>query len=325
MKDYTFPFLILLLTSYFFGIWVFLPLAAIVSLLFYFEKKSISFFLIFLLALPSILFMPAGFLGILALIFLAEKDNFYRVAYFLGSLFLVFILFPIINLLLYTTPKAFLDPALLHAIGISFLAATVATLIALLFSLPLGYVLARRNFWAKGLVESVIDIPIVIPHTVAGILMLLVFGSTGLWGKPLEEWGIRFYYALPGIIVAMLFVSAPFLINQVREGIAKIDERYEYTAMSLGASRWRVFFEIILPQIKGNIMSGAVNTWARAVSEFGAVIMIAFYPMIAPTYIYYLYTNYGLHAALPATAFLLLLTLAIFLGIRFAGRRMHNA
>jgi len=253
-----------------------------------------------------------------------EKDNFYRVFYTLASLFVVFIIFPILNLLLYASPDALYDSSLLNAILVSFVAATSATLISIVFSLPLGYILARKDFWGKGFIESVIDLPIVIPHTVAGIILLLVFGSSGIWGAPLEEIGIRFYYAMPGIIVAMLFVSAPFLINQVREGVAKVDERYEYTAMSLGAGRFRAFWDVVLPQIKGNVLSGAVNTWARAVSEFGAVMMIAFYPMIAPTYIYFLYTNFGLKAALPATAFLLLLTLAIFTVMRYISRRMGN-
>ncbi len=325
MKSMAFPLLILLLISYFFGACVYIAISILITLYMLYLHRKALYAGIALLSLPSLLFPPLGLGSIVLLLIIEEKDNFYRIAYLLGSLFLVFIVFPILYLMLYASPQVLEDYALLHAIWVSFIAATLATLIAVVFSLPLGYVLARREFAGKSMVESVIDMPIVIPHTVAGILMLLVFGTSGIWGAPLEEWGLRFYYALPGIVVAMLFVSAPFLINQVREGIAKIDERYEYTAMSLGATRLRVFLDIILPQIRGNILSGAINTWARAVSEFGAVIMIAFYPMIAPTYIYYLYTNFGLKAALPATAFLLLLTLLIFFVARFVSRRLKNA
>ena len=325
MKEETFPFLIIFLTAYFFGFWVFIFTSLLLTIYLLWKKRKWIYMGIFILSLLYWIFPILGVASIVLLLVLLEKDNFYRISYFLGSLFLIFIIFPILNLLLHASPDVLKDLSLLHAIGVSFLAATVATLIATVFSLPLGYVLARKDFPGKDIVESIIDMPIVIPHTVAGILMLLVFGSTGIWGEPLEALGIRFYYALPGIIVAMLFVSAPFMINQVREGISKVDERYEYTAMTLGAGRWRVFTDIILPQIVGNIISGAINTWARAVSEFGAVIMIAFYPMIAPTYIYYLYTNFGLKTALPATAFLLLITLAIFFGVRFIGRRFKNA
>jgi len=319
-----FPFLIVLLTAMFLGPYVFILLSILLfSLLFWDSRKKEL--LIFLVLSPLVFLHPLlALLPIISLLLVEERDNFYRVFYILASLFVVFIVFPIINLLLYASPEALHDSSLLNAILVSFVSATSATLIAIVFSLPLGYILARKDFWGKGVVESVIDLPIVIPHTVAGIILLLVFGSSGIWGAPLEEIGIRFYYAMPGIIVAMLFVSAPFLINQVREGVAKVDERYEYTAMSLGAGRFRAFWDVVLPQIKGNILSGAVNTWARAVSEFGAVMMIAFYPMIAPTYIYFLYTNFGLKAALPATAFLLLLTLIIFIVMRYISGRMRN-
>ncbi len=323
MRD-AFPFLILLLIAFFFGPYVFVPITILIFFIIFFQWRERKLIMVPLLSLLAFIHPLLALVSIIVLLLLLEKDNFNRVFYTLGSLFVVFIVFPILNLLLYTSPDAIYDASLLNAIIVSFVAATSATLIALIFALPLGYILARRNFAGKGLVESIIDLPIVIPHTVAGIVLLLVFGSNGIWGAPLEEIGIRFYYALPGIIVAMLFVSAPFFINQVREGVAKVDERYEYTAMSLGAGRFRTFWDIIIPQIKGNILSGAVNTWARAVSEFGAVMMIAFYPMIAPTYIYFLYTNYGLQAALPATAFLLLLTLLIFILMRYFSRRVGN-
>jgi molybdate/tungstate transport system permease protein len=204
-------------------------------------------------------------------------------------------------------------------------AATSATLIGIFLALPLSYILARREFPGKGFVEGAVDLPIVIPHTVAGIVLLLVFGSSGIIGAPLEDIGIRFYYALPGIILAMLFVSVPFMINQLREGIEKVDERYELVAMSLGASRTRAFLTVTLPLIKRNILAGSINSWARAMSEFGAVIMIAFYPMIAPTYIYFLFTNYGLNAALPATSFILLVTLLIFIVLRAIFGRYRDA
>ncbi len=324
MKNPTFPSLILLLTAMFLGPYVFTASSIVIFLILFLQSRDKRLLIFPFLASLSFLHPLLSLIPIFLLLILMEEDNFHRLFYALGAAFLVFIVFPILNLLLYVSPEAIHDSALWNAIVVSFVAATSATLIALIFALPLGYVLARRDFAGKGLVESIIDLPIVIPHTVAGIILLLVFGSSGIWGAPLEEIGLRFYYAMPGIIVAMLFVSAPFLINQVKEGVSKVDERYEYTAMSLGASRFRAFWDVVVPQIKGNIMSGAVNTWARAISEFGAVMMIAFYPMIAPTYIYFLYTNFGLHAALPATALLLLITLGIFTLMRYISGRFRN-
>ncbi len=324
MKKDPLLFLVILLTSSFFGAYVFLFISFAIFLFLIIRERKKEYIFFILLSLLSFIHPSLAIISILWLLLVMEKDNFYRLFYALGTLFLVFIIFPILSLLLYFSPEVIFDSSLLNAIMVSITAATIATVISLIFALPLGYLLARRDFPGKDFLEGIIDVPIVIPHTVAGIVLLLVFGPSGVWGAPLEEIGIRFYYALPGIIVAMLFVSTPFLINQVKEGVKKVDERYEYTAMSLGAGRFRVFWEIVLPQIKGNIMSGAVNTWARGISEFGAVMMIAFYPMIAPTYIYYLYTNFGLKEALPATAFLLLITLSIFTFMRFVSRRMEN-
>ncbi|ADD09211.1 ABC transporter permease [Candidatus Aciduliprofundum boonei] len=325
MRSYVFPALIILLTAVFFGSYAFVTVSIAIFVLIFLKDRNKKYLIFLFLAFMAFIHPLLGIVPIIYLLLIMERDNFYRIAYILGSLFLVFIIFPILNLLLYFSPQSIYDKSLINAITVSFVAATSSTVIGLIFALPIGYVLARRNFIGKSIVESIIDLPIVVPHTVAGIILLLVFGTSGIWGAPLEEIGIRFYYAMPGIIVAMLFVSAPFLINQVREGIKKIDERYEYTAMSLGAGRFRTFMEIILPQIKGNILTGSVNSWARAISEFGAVMMIAFYPMVAPTYIYFLYTNYGLKAALPATAFLLLITLVVFIFLKIIAERMKNA
>jgi len=325
LKNQLFPLLIILLISIFFGSYIFVATSIAVFIVVFLKDKNKKYWIFLILAFIGLINSLLGIIAVIYLLLVMEQDNFYRIAYILSSLFIVFIIFPILNLLLYFSPHSIYDKSLVNAIIVSFVAATLSTLIALIFALPIGYVLARKSFVGKSVIESVIDLPIVIPHTVAGIILLLVFGTSGIWGAPLEEIGIRFYYAMPGIIVAMLFVSAPFLINQVKEGIKKIDERYEYTAMSLGAGRFRAFMDIILPQIKGNILTGSVNSWARAISEFGAVMMIAFYPMVAPTYIYFLYTNYGLKAALPATAFLLVITLAVFILMKIIAERMKNA
>ncbi len=297
---------------------------AIASALVFLDSKDRRVFLSIAIASLSLLFLPLGLLAILPLLLFSREEPFMQFVALIAAIALGFILFPIIYLFLEAPPWE-APSGMYDALITSIVAATLATLLGLLFSLPLGYLLARRDFPGKSLVESIVDVPIVIPHTVAGIILLLVFGTSGILGAPLEQIGLRFYYALPGIVIAMLFVSIPFLINQVKEGVAKVDERYELVAMSLGASRTRAFFSVVLPQIRGNVVSGSINAWARAMSEFGAVIMIAFYPMIAPTYIYFLFANYGLKAALPATSFLLAVTLAIFVVLRIISGRMKNA
>jgi molybdate/tungstate transport system permease protein len=211
--------------------------------------------------------------------------------------------------------KAAENRSVMGAIFLSLYAGFLATLLSLFLGVPAGYILARFDFSGKRLVESIIDVPVVVPHTVAGIALLTVFGSRGLIGGPLEPY-IQFRDTLPGIVVAMLFVSLPYLANSAREGFKSVDPRLENAARSLGAPLWKVFFFITLPLSARHLLIGSVMTWARAISEFGAVVIIAYYPMIGPTLIYDRFIPYGLSASRPIAVLLILVTLSIFLIIR---------
>lgn len=211
--------------------------------------------------------------------------------------------------------KAAGNSSVMGAISLSLYAGFLATLLALLLGAPTGYILARFDFPGKRLVESIIDVPVVVPHTVAGIALLTVFGSRGLIGGPLEAY-VQFRDALPGIVVAMLFVSMPYLTNSAREGFKSVDPKLENAARSLGAPLWKAFFFVTLPLSARHLLIGAVMTWARAISEFGAVVIIAYYPMIGPTLIYDRYLSYGLSESRPIAVLLILITLSIFLVIR---------
>jgi len=232
-----------------------------------------------------------------------------------------FIIAPIMNLFVNANiAESFQDSTLIKAIFTGLVASFIATVIAIFLALPISYVLARHRFPGKEIIEAIIDLPVIIPHIVAGIMLLLIYGPSGSIGKPLENAGIIFYYALPGTVIAMLFVSFPIVASGIREGIRKVDFRQELVAMSLGASRTKAIFTITIPQIKRVILSTSLLAWARGMSEFGAIIIIAYYPMVASTYIYYLYTQYGLSRALPATALLLIITLSVFIVVRLLGR-----
>jgi molybdate/tungstate transport system permease protein len=200
-------------------------------------------------------------------------------------------------------------------------AAFYATVISIIFGVPLAYFLARKTFIGKKLVESIIDLPIVVPHVVAGIALLTVFGSKGLIGAPLDALGVRIADSMSGIVLAMLFVSAPFMINSAKSGFESVDPRLENVAMSLGASRTKAIMTVTIPLSSRNIFTGAVMTWARAISEFGAVVIIAYYPMAASTYIYSTYLSYGLDQSLPVAALLLLICIIIFITLRTISAR----
>lgn len=207
------------------------------------------------------------------------------------------------------------NKSVIGSILLSLYAGFLATLLAFLLGVPTGYILARFDFPGKRLVESIIDVPVVVPHTVAGIAILTVFGSRGLIGGPFNGY-IQFRDAIPGIVVAMLFVSLPYLANSAREGFKSVDPRLENAARSLGAPLWKAFLFVTLPLSARHILIGTIMTWARAISEFGAVVLIAYYPMIGPTLIYDRFLSYGLSASRPIAVLLILVTLSIFIVIR---------
>ncbi|MFW5914576.1 MAG: ABC transporter permease subunit, partial [Thermoplasmatota archaeon] len=243
----------------------------------------------------------------------------------LGLVLVVFVLLPVAELFYSAAPdlgEAVGDPKAVSSITISVTAALSSALVGLLLGTPLAYVLARKEFPGKQFVEGIVDLPMVVPHTVAGIALLVVFGRHGSLGEPLGAMGISFVDAFPGIVVAMLFVSVPFVVNQVREGFEAVDPRLERVAMSLGASRSKVFTTISLPLIRRNLISGGLMAWARSISEFGAVVIIAYFPLSAPVYIYETFTSFGLFAARPVAALLLLISLTAFIALRTVTRRM---
>jgi len=245
------------------------------------------------------------------------KDRWFDLVFaMLGGLVLLFILTPLMSIILRATPKtlweAFTDPEVRQAITLTFIAAALATGLGVLGGVPLAYVLARRRFRGKRVVEAVINLPIVIPHTAAGVALLLVYGRSGAMGELLEPIGLTFTDTVAGIVVAMLFVSLPFLINISREAFALVDRELEQVALADGANAWQAFGLVTLPLAWRGVLSGMLMMWARGISEFGAVVILAYHPKIAPVLIFERFEGFGLAAALPAAVVLVLVALVAF-------------
>ncbi len=258
-----------------------------------------------------------------------ERHDVIVLLFALAAVFIIAMLFlPVINLLFSAgfegLIQAIRDKNAWKAIFVSFEAAFFATFLSFILGTPLAYLLARKRFPGKNLVESIIDLPIVIPHTVAGIALLLVLGRNGLIGASFNKFGMRLADSMAGIVAAMMFISAPFFINHAREGFESVDPRMENVAMSLGATRAKAMVTITFPLSLRNMFVGAIMTWARAISEFGAVIVIAYFPMVAPTYIYSRYIEYGLSQAIPVAALLLLICVSIFIVLRAIAERWRR-
>ena len=238
----------------------------------------------------------------------------------LGAIIFLFIIVPLIKMIVASDPKmlfdTLLDPEVIDSIWLTLYAALIATAVGCILGVPLAYLLARVDFPGKTLVESLIDVPIVVPHTAAGVALLFVFGRNFFAGKAFRAIGIDFVDSTAGIVIAMLFVSIPFLIDSAKEGFKKVDVRLEKVSRTLGASPWQSFFKISFPLAWRSILAGNIMMWARGISEFGAVIILAYHPMIAPILVYERFETYGLDYARPAAVLLILICLIIFVVLR---------
>jgi molybdate/tungstate transport system permease protein len=249
------------------------------------------------------------------------KRNSFRLLFsILGSTLILFIIVPIINMLVTSSPKVlidtFTDREFIRSISLTFTASGIATFVTLFTGLPLAYLLARFRFPGKSIVESIIDLPVVIPHTAAGIALLMVYGSRGVFGKAVAAFGINFIDSLAGIVVAMAFISLPYLVNLSRTAFASIDVELEQAAYVDGASSFQNFRMIVLPLARRGIFSGVLMMWARGISEFGAVVILAYNPKIIPVLIFEKFQGFGLEAAQPLAVLLILIVLLIFVILR---------
>jgi len=162
------------------------------------------------------------------------------------------------------------------ALWLSVWTSTVTLGLAILFGTPVAYLLSRRSFPGKSLVDALVDLPIVLPPTVAGVALLTAFGRRGIIGEPIEEWtGHTFAFTTTAVIMAQLLVAAPFYVRAARGGFDSVDRRFESVAYTLGASRVRTFFRVVLPQMRPALLAGVVLCWARSMGELGATLIFA--------------------------------------------------
>ena len=219
----------------------------------------------------------------------------------------------------------FADAELRAALALTVATATASTLIAALLGTPLAYWLARREFRGRALVQAVLDLPLLIPHPVAGIALLILLTRGSPLGAALLAIGVRVVGSPLAIVVAMLFVSAPIYVSAAREAIADVDPRYEAVARTLGDSFRDSVHRVTLPMAWRGLLAGAVTAWARAASEFGAIVILAWQPRVASVLSYDRFTTYGLREALPVAAALVLLALLPLVLLRALGGRRAGA
>jgi molybdate transport system permease protein len=195
------------------------------------------------------------------------------------ALLLLFLALPFIGLLARISPAELVvrlgDPRVLDALRLSLVTSAAATLLIVLLGTPAAYLLATRSFRGKRLVETLVDLPMVLPPTVAGFALLMAFGRMGLAGQALGAFGVSLPFTTLGVVAAQVFMAAPFYIAPARAGFAGVDRRLIDAAATLRASEGFTFLRVVLPLARPALVAGMAMSGARALGEFGATITFA--------------------------------------------------
>jgi len=208
----------------------------------------------------------------------------------------------------------------LDALTLSLVTTAISLILTIALATPLAHVLARRRFRGASVVETIVDLPIVLPPSVAGLALLLALGRRGILGAPLAELGIEIPFTVVAVIIAQMFVSAPFFVRAARAGFLGVDRDYEDAARVDGASERQLAWAVTIPLAAPALASGIVMTWARALGEFGATIMFAGNfegrTQTLPLVVYGKFQTGDVDASVAAATILILAAFAVLIAVR---------
>lgn len=249
----------------------------------------------------------------------------------LATSFFLFLGVPLASLLFHESPMllwtTMQQPDVLLALQISLITTSVSTFFTVLFGLSVAYVLVRKDFPGRKLLETLVTMPTVLPPVVAGVALLLTFGRFGLVGRYLLPLGITLPFTTIAVIMAQMFVSAPFFINSVRAGLEQLDPRYELAAYTLRASPFYTFRRVVLPLIRPALLAGMGLAWARALGELGATITFAGnFPGITQTMpiAVYVTAESDLDTAVALSVVLLAVSFGVLLALQVGRNSLEN-
>jgi molybdate transport system permease protein len=244
----------------------------------------------------------------------------------LASILALFLVVPVVALVARSVAEgalgvALASPAIVAALWLSLGTTAASTVIILALGTPLAFLLARRRFPGASLVDAGINLPIVLPPAVAGLALLLVFGRTGLVGSSLQAAGIAIPFTTVAVVLAQVFVAAPFFVLAARAGIAGVDGDIEDAARVDGASEWQLLRWVTLPLAGPALAAGLVMCWARALGEFGATIMFAGNvpgrTQTLPLAVYAEFQSADLEASVAAAAILVVAAFGVLVAVRY--------
>ncbi|HKV44627.1 MAG TPA: ABC transporter permease [bacterium] len=245
-----------------------------------------------------------------------------------GGLFVALLVLPMLGLVMRIPPGELLGrlakPFILQALWLSLKTSLASTAAVAILGLPVAYLLAMRQFPGKRLLEVLVDLPMVLPPTVAGVGLLLAFGRTGLVGRELAAVGITIPFTSLAVVLAQMFVAGPLLVNAARAGFEQVDAKYLRAAATLRASSAHTFLRVVLPLSLPSLSAGAAMTWARALGEFGATITFAG-NLPGRTQTMPLAVYEALQSDLEAAVALSVMLLVVSFGVLFALRNLPRA
>jgi molybdate transport system permease protein len=241
-----------------------------------------------------------------------------------GGALVLLLALPLLAILFRVEPSRLLgrlsEPTVVAALRLSLFTSTTAAAIVVAVGLPVAYLLATRTFRGKRAVEILVDLPMVLPPTVAGVALLLAFGRMGLAGGTLGWFGLSLPFSTAAVVVAQVFMSAPFFIHAARAGFASVERRYREAAATLRAPEPVVFLRVLIPLSLPSLLAGAAMSWARALGEFGATITFAGNlpgrTQTMPLAVY-VALQQDLELAVTLSLILVVMSVALLIGLRF--------
>ncbi|MBI5508442.1 MAG: ABC transporter permease [Deltaproteobacteria bacterium] len=259
-----------------------------------------------------------------------DASRFARLCLTLGLVMFAAVLLPLFHLgiqdSLQTLGHTLARPDVQEAVWLSVASSTVATLFVALWGIPLAYALSRLEFPGKRLVESLIDVPILVPQSVAGIALLVLLGPASPLGAALNDaFGVQIAGRFVGIVLAQVFVASPFLIKTALTAFAAVPETLEMASRTLGASPAVTFWRITLPLASRGVAVGGILAWSRAISEFGAVVLFASAPLTAPVLVHTEFLRAGAAESRPIATLLLIICLWIFIVLQLGQTLLPTA
>ena len=247
----------------------------------------------------------------------------------LGGILMIYYIAPVVSLLFWKANGTII-PSIISEEVISAMITSVGTsigsvLISCVLGIPLAYFLSRTEFRWKNIVLFIVFLPLVLPPIVSGMVLLTLFGPGSILGSLAMDSGVSLTQSLVGIILAQVFVVSPFVVIAAKVGFDAVNEKLEYASRALGRTKIETFWKITLPLSMRGIIAGMMLAFARAMGEFGATIMMAYYPRTMPTQIWVSFITGGIEKAFPMAIVLLGSSVIVILLISLLGQEVRGS